>query len=139
MLTRSEIIFNCKIAARGAGYSWGLASDAAAATLALIEAGEDGFGALIEILEFAENKAQPLNIENGEPICGLTLGAYRADLGISDEIPNDVVGSAITQALTSNLAKGHARPDQIPQEVLDFFQKALVPESDVSRRGAGEA
>ncbi|MEM7241466.1 MAG: DUF3726 domain-containing protein [Pseudomonadota bacterium] len=140
MLTRSEILSTCKNAARGAGFSWGMASEAAIATLALIEAGEDGFGPLIEILNHAKGKEHPLNIEPGAPICGLTLGVYLADLGAAPKpLPQGIVGLQILTALTTELSKGAARPDAFPPEVLEFAAGVLVPESELSRRqGAGE-
>ncbi|MDA8799639.1 DUF3726 domain-containing protein [Amylibacter sp.] len=43
MLTESEILAYAKKATRGAGFSWGMAEEAAMATLRLYNAGYDGF------------------------------------------------------------------------------------------------
>ncbi|MGI9348802.1 MAG: DUF3726 domain-containing protein, partial [Amylibacter sp.] len=53
MLTESEIFSFAKKAARGAGFSWGMAEEAAMATLILHKSGYDGFLELISILENA--------------------------------------------------------------------------------------
>ena len=140
MLTRSEILSTCKNAARGAGFSWGMASEAAIATLALIEADRDGFGCLIEILDHAQDKPHPLNIKDGAPICGLTLGVYLADMGEQPtSLPDGIVGAQIVSAFIEELPKGAKRPDAFPQKLLDYVECVLVPESELSRRqGAGE-
>ena len=117
-----------------------MASEAASATLALIEAGEDGFGCLLDILNHAKGKSHPLNINPGAPICGLTLGVYLADQGKAQEkLPNNIVGALIISALTQKLPTGSERPEEFPKELLDFVGLILVPESELSQRqGAGE-
>jgi len=56
LLTESEIFSFAKKAARGAGFSWGMAEEAAMATLNLYKSGYDGFLELISILENADGK-----------------------------------------------------------------------------------
>jgi len=140
MLTRSEILFTCRNAARGAGYDWGMSGEAARATLKLLDAGEDGFAALIELLSAAQGQSHPMNIADESPICGLSLGVYLADCGECPEtLPKDVIAPLILRACIEDMPKGAARPDHFPREILDFAKQALVPESELSQRhGAGE-
>lgn len=78
MLTESEILAYAKKATRGAGFSWGMAEEAAMATLRLYNAGYDGFLELTSILENADGQKQPLDIKIKVP-CGLTLGTFYLD------------------------------------------------------------
>jgi hypothetical protein len=133
MLTRSEIFAYAKKATRGAGFSWGMAEEAAHATLTLYISGHDGFAALIPILEHADGKPQPM-----PDTCGLTLGTYLADCEISAG-DQDVVGPDIFKTLCGAMAQGDlAFPDDAPKIVKDFAQRTYVPDSEESRlRGAG--
>lgn len=97
MLTESEIFSFAKKAARGAGFSWGMAEEAAMATLILYKSGYDGFLELISILENADGKKQPLDISVQVP-CGLTLGTYYSDCcKKADNV--EVIGQLIFQSL----------------------------------------
>ena len=117
-----------------------MASEAARATLILLEAGEDGFGVLAQVLRAAQGQSHPMNIQEGAPICGLTYGVYLADCGeCPKDLPDGIIAPRMTRALVEPLPNTHPRPDHFPQEILDFAQGALVPESELSRRqGAGE-
>ncbi|GEM_PF-458446 len=137
MLTRSEIFSYAKKATRGAGFSWGMAEEAATATVALFVSGHDGFAALVPILQNADGKSHPLSITD-TPICGLTFGTYLADSGKVSEV-TDVVGLQIMQALCGSVTKGTSSfPHDAPQLIKDFAQRTYVPDSEESRlRGAG--
>ena len=140
LLTRAEILFTCKLACRGAGFDWGLSNIAAKATLSLIENGQDGFAILLEVLDHAHGKPQPKSISPNSTICGLTLGAYLSDMQQGAEsISDKVVGVELARAIIENLPVTSERPDSFPPALMDYFQLALVPESEMSRRqGAGE-
>jgi hypothetical protein len=137
MLTRSEVFAFAKKATRGAGFSWGMAEEAANATVALYVAGQDGFAALVPILQNADEKTLPLTSADMSS-CGLTVGTYLADCGKS---PTDqsVIGPEILNALCGALKQGtHAFPNDAPQIIKDFAQRTYVPDSEESRlRGAG--
>ena len=137
MLTRSEVFALAKKATRGAGFTWGMAEEAAAATLTLYIAGYDGFSELALILVNADGKEQPLSVTDRVP-CGLTLGTYLADLGKKDG-DKKVIGNYIFQALCGTLHKNKTYfPDDAPQVVKDFAHRTYVPDSEESRlRGAG--
>jgi hypothetical protein len=133
MLTRSEIFAYAKKATRGAGFSWGMAEEAATACVNLYVAGVDGFAALIPILQNADGQAQPMSGD-----CGLTLGVYLADCGTSPT-GQDVIGADIFNALCATLPTGDQPfPDDAPKIIRDFAQRTYVPDSAESRaRGAG--
>tara|TARA_R110002124_G_scaffold5220_9_gene32622 strand:+ start:5982 stop:6395 length:414 start_codon:yes stop_codon:yes gene_type:complete len=137
MLTRSEIFSNAKKATRGAGFSWGMAEEAATATVALYCVGQDGFAALIPILKNADGKPHPLSIET-TPVCGLTLGTYLADCA-KPVAQGDVIGEQIMHALCGSLPEGTPNfPHSIPKQIQDFAFRTYVPDSAESRRrGAG--
>ena len=137
MLTQSEVFAFAKKATRGAGFAWGMAEEAAVATLKLYIAGYDGFSDLALILVNADKKNQPLAITDTVP-CGLTLGTYLADLGKKDG-DKKVIGNYIFQALCGTLHKNKTYfPDDAPQVVKDFAHRTYVPDSEESRlRGAG--
>jgi hypothetical protein len=137
MLTRSEIFSTAKKAARGAGFSWGMAEEAATATVALYVAGQDGFAALVDVLQNADGKSHPTSIDE-KPVCGLTLGTYLADCG-KPPSGEDVVGAPIMLALCGNLTDGAPSfPEAAPQIIQDFAFRTYVPDSEESRlRGAG--
>jgi hypothetical protein len=137
MLTRSETFAYAKKATRGAGFSWGMAEEAANATVALFVAGHDGFEALIPILQNADGKAQPL-LSTDTNICGLTVGTYLSDCGKSPT-GEKVVGPEILNALCGSLDQGvQSFPHDAPQIIKDFAQRTYVPDSEESRlRGAG--
>lgn len=133
MLTRSEIFAYAKKATRGAGFSWGMAEEAANATVALYVAGHDGFAALVPVLQNADGKQHPM-----PDTCGLTLGTFLADSGISPTDEN-VVGPELFKALCATLTQGdQSFPIDAPQIIKDFAQRTYVPDSEESRlRGAG--
>ena len=133
MLTRSEIFAYAKKATRGAGFSWGMAEEAANATVALYVSGHDGFASLIPILQNADGKQHPM-----PDTCGLTFGTYLADTGTAPA-DGDVVGLEIFNALCGSLTQGEQTfPDDAPQVIKDFAQRTYVPDSEISRlRGAG--
>lgn len=137
MLTRSEIFSTAKKAARGAGFSWGMAEEAATATVSLYCVGQDGFAALVDVLQNADGKSHPTPID-AAPACGLTLGTYLADCSKSP-IDGDVVGAPIMHALCGTLAEGKPSfPESAPKIIQDFAFRTYVPDSEESRlRGAG--
>jgi hypothetical protein len=137
MLTRSEIFAFAKKATRGAGFSWGMAEEAGAATVALYVSGQDGFAALVDVLQNADGKSHPTPIDE-TPACGLTLGTYLADCG-KPPVGGDVIGAPIMHALCGTLADGTPTfPEGAPQAIQDFAFRTYVPDSEESRlRGAG--
>ena len=137
MLTRSEVFAFAKKATRGAGFTWGMAEEAATATLALYIAGYDGFSELTLILVKADGKNQPFSITDTIP-CGLTLGTYLADSG-KKAGTEKVIGHYIFQALCGTLDKNKPNfPDDAPQIIKDFAYRTYVPDSEESRlHGAG--
>ena len=137
MLTQSEIFAFAKKATRGAGFSWGMAEEAATATVALYMVGQDGFAALAQVLQNADGKDHPMPI-NHAPICGLTLGTYLSDCGKPPH-NGDVIGAPIMHALCGSLTKGKpSLPQAAPQVIQDFAFRTYVPDSAESRlRGAG--
>lgn len=137
MLTRSEIFAYAKKATRGAGFSWGMAEEAASATVALFVAGQDGFAALVPILQNTNGKTLPLSSAD-MATCGLTMGTYFADCGKSPT-GEKVVGPEILTALCGTLEQGtQTFPHDAPQIIKDFAQRTYVPDSEESRlRGAG--
>ena len=137
MLTRSEIFSTAKKATRGAGFSWGMAEEAAAATVALYCAGQDGFAALVDVLQNADGKSHPTAIDE-TPACGLTMGTYLADCQ-KPPISGPVIGAPIMQALCGTLEDGSPSfPETAPKLILDFAFRTYVPDSEESRlRGAG--
>ena len=100
MLTRSEIFAYAKKATRGAGFSWGMAEEAAQATVALYVAGHDGFAALVPVLQNADGKTQPLS-----DACGLTSGHVFGGLWIAPS-GQDVIGANIIQARCVGYCQG---------------------------------
>jgi hypothetical protein len=137
MLTRSEVFSLAKKATRGAGFSWGMAEEAAVATVALYCVGQDGFYSLVQILENADGKKHPLLV-TGSPVCGLTLGTYLADCGetAAEEV---VIGNGIFQALCGELKTGLPNfPLKAPETIQTLAFRTYVPESTESRaKGAG--
>ena len=133
MLTRSEIFAYAKKATRGAGFSWGMAEEAAVACVKLYAAGHDGFAALIPILQNADGQGQPMSNE-----CGLTLGVYLADCQTAPSGQN-VIGPELFNALCGTISTGdQAFPNDAPKIIRDFAQRTYVPDSAQSRaRGAG--
>ena len=132
MLSQSEITDIAKKAARGVGYSWGMAEDAAFGTLALIQNGHDGLAILCEWLEMVDQTAIPDSAD-----CVLHQGAYMADLG---QVP-DNSAHALTRALSGHLRAAEQPtdwPTHAPQALVDFAARVYVMESDESQaRGAG--
>ena len=137
MLTESEIFSFAKKAARGVGFSWGMAEEAAMATLNLYKSGYDGFLELISILENADGKKHPLDISVQAP-CGLTLGTYYSDCcKKADNV--EVIGQLIFQSLCGDLKTKNAKfPEDAPEIIKKFAHRTYVPDSEESRlRGAG--
>ena len=87
ILSLNEIEAAAGKAARGAGFSWGLAEEAAMAARWLAERGFDWLPALLDVLDGA--CAGEIAVEEGSirsrtasaPVCPLAAGAYLADLG----------------------------------------------------------
>lgn len=138
MLTRSEIYAYAKKATRGAGFSWGMAEEAARAVVALYDNGHEGFAELEQVLLNADGKKHPLSI-TGVEVCGLTLGVHLMDArqALSDQ---SVIGRGLALAMTDQLPQGtKSRPSEAPQLIQEFAHRTYVPESAESRaRGAGE-
>ncbi len=121
MLTESEIFSFAKKAARGAGFSWGMAEEAAMATLNLHKSGYDGFLELISILENADGKKQPLDISVQVP-CGLTLGTYYSDCcKKADNV--EVIGQLIFQSLCGDLKTKNAK---FPEDAPEIIKNLLI-------------
>jgi len=88
-LSLNEVESLAKRAARGGGYSWGLAEEAGKAVRSVCVHGLDGVGQLAALLQtsFAESidkhRPQPdaaVNIwKSSEPLCPLVTGAYLSD------------------------------------------------------------
>lgn len=137
MLTESEILAYAKKATRGAGFSWGMAEEAAMATLDLYKSGYDGFSELIFILQNADEEKQPLDI-NVEVPCGLTLGTYYLDCCKKGNHKR-VIGQLIFQSLCGELKiKEPQFPKDVPELIKKFAHRTYVPDSEESRlRGAG--
>ena len=87
ILSLNEIEAAAGKAARGAGFSWGLAEEAAMASRWLAERGFDWLPALLDVLDGA--RAGEIAVEEGTirsrtasaSVCPLAAGAYLADLG----------------------------------------------------------
>ena len=143
MLTQSEIIAASKKAARGAGFAWGMAEEAAWACNNLFKAGHDGFTPLLEILEAADGQKHPFALGEDGPKCGLTLGVYFLDSRqSSNDAPNDVIGKQVFLSILGAIdtASDPCHPPNIvPDKLLAFAARTYVPETAESRlRGAGE-
>lgn len=83
-----EVEAVAKKAARGAGYSWGMAEEAAKATRVLCGLGLDGVAALATVLTAIDGKAladaTPATLDgdwrgNGAPLCPVSTGATLSD------------------------------------------------------------
>lgn len=137
LLSRSEIFALSKKATRGAGFSWGMAEEAAVATVKMYENGHDGFSELLSVLSASDGKQHPLDIL-AKPACGLTLGVFLADTGKPAKSAG-VIGLTLHQAVCGSLAKGEAVfPTNAPEEIQAFANRTYVPDSTESRlRGAG--
>lgn len=137
MLTESEILAYAKKATRGAGFSWGMAEEAAMATLNLYKAGYDGFLELISILENADGQKQPLDIKIKVP-CGLTLGTFYLDCSKKADYV-EVISHLMFQSLCGDLKiKEPKFPEDAPDIIKRFAHRTYVPDSEESRlRGAG--
>ncbi|MDC1257930.1 DUF3726 domain-containing protein [Amylibacter sp.] len=137
MLTESEITAYAKKATRGAGFSWGMAEEAAMATLKLYRLGYDGFKELIPILKNADGEKQPLDTSILVP-CGLTLGTFYAD-SKKNAGNREVIGHYIFQSLCGNLSIRKPKfPNDAPEIIKQFAHRTYVPDSEESRlRGAG--
>jgi len=84
----NEVEATAKKAARGVGYSWGMAEEAGKATRWLCAHGFDGSKALVKTLEFADQASlddlAPVSLlgdwhSRGGDLCPLTTGAAMAD------------------------------------------------------------
>ena len=137
MLTESEILAYAKKATRGAGFSWGMAEEAAMATLNLYKAGYDGFLELISILENADGQKQPLDIKIKVP-CGLTLGTFYLDCSKKADYI-EVISHLMFQSLCGDLKiKKPKFPEDAPDIMKKLAHRTYVADSEESRlRGAG--
>lgn len=114
----NEVESLSKLAARGAGYSWGLAEEAAKATRWLSSHNVDGCRALVNVLtlfDCTNTKSYQLNIDgntwssNGELLCPVTTGSYFSDYSSLLETQainiNDLVEPIIFLFFASQFAK----------------------------------
>ncbi|GLQ35606.1 hypothetical protein GCM10007939_18890 [Amylibacter marinus] len=141
MLSRSNIINVAQQAAFGAGYSWDLAQAAAKSTVYLIEHQRDGFGALLEVLNFADGKRQPLDISGDGPVCGITLGMHLSQLGkVPNDLPSKIVGEALLMAFIHDDKQVMIHknwPAEIPDEIVRFaarINQASIPHTARAKR-----
>lgn len=86
ILSLNEVDATAKKAARGAGYPWGLAEEAARATRWLCAQGQDGCGALAGLLCITDSQVDafaPARSGTGwvgdGPVCPIQMGAALAD------------------------------------------------------------
>jgi hypothetical protein len=86
ILSLNEVDATAKKAARGAGYPWGLAEDAARATRWLCAQGMDGCAALAEVLLRVDGQVAACAPERGPdgwsgsgPVCPIQMAAALAD------------------------------------------------------------
>ena len=100
-LSLPEIRALCTKAARGAGYSWGLAEEAGMAAQWLEARGWPGAFLVAQLLETGEayglpappDPAQPGWGAEATPLCPLTTGAYLSDTARADALDLSVVAS----------------------------------------------
>ena len=86
-LSLNEVAATAKKAARGAGYSWGMAEEAAAAVRWLAASGIEGCAPLVALLDQADgapenhrpNVAGPIWQASGSGVCPLAAGTALAD------------------------------------------------------------
>lgn len=125
ILSLNEVTAMARKAARGAGYDWATADEAARATRALCEAGVDGCAVLASLLDHpraaAARAARPVidgTIWHGQgaPLCPLRAGAALSDrvgLGALDDAPvmlRDVIAPGLLLAYAGAIARRLDRP-----------------------------
>lgn len=134
-LSLGELEALCVKATRGAGRAVGVAEDAGRAVRWLTARGEDGAGALVQLLRatdgaFAANivPAIPALTPIKQAICPLALGGYLSDVG---EIPDGLIGPVWTPILLrpflANLTQSGV--DIAPEADTDPVTLCLAPRS----------
>ncbi|WP_425044288.1 DUF3726 domain-containing protein [Primorskyibacter sp. S87] len=91
-LSGNEIDAICQKAARGAGFSWGLAEESGFAARWLCMRGIDGCGSLLARLDFETGISRSMELKDGEiqsldasPLCPIATGAALSDFAGSQK------------------------------------------------------
>lgn len=160
-LSLNEVEATARKAARGAGYSWGMANEAGRAVRWLCARGLDGCGALADMLDAADRNGlcAPEITEVhcvGQRLCPLMTGCAMADLGgltvRSAQVHQPLLllpfavyaGHAALAAEISDLCPAvpcatRAHPDPADWATLNAFaHRTYAPATEESRlKGAG--
>lgn len=106
-ISLNEVEAQAKKAARGAGYSWGMAEDAGKATRWLCAQSVDGVAALAALLKDAPDAES----------CALTQGARLSDRAMLERSDSPALHRITQPILLMPFVASMARQKQVPQEL----------------------
>lgn len=144
----NEIEALSRKAARGAGYSWGLADEAGRAVRWLEARGEPGATALLELLSWRDGKAYPSTVPGQASVCPIVAGTMLCDgVLLRDEIDGLPLHSPLLMQPFIAWLEGPGETDpaaraNVPTDVaaaLDAYAtRTYAPATEASRlAGAG--